>query len=142
MNGAHDLAHVLHVRGPGAGDHVGDEGGEVGVVELRRQVGGQHLALGLLALGLLGAARSGERLGRLPALLRLAAQHGEHLVVGELAGLLARHLLGADGGEHHAEGRRPQFVPGLHGGGEVGTQAVLQVGHAPSLARCPDDRRT
>ena len=36
--------------GPGAGDDVGDDRGQVGVLELGRQVAGQHLALGLLPL--------------------------------------------------------------------------------------------
>ena len=112
--------------GAGAGDDVGDDRGEVGVVELRGQVVGQHLALGLLPRGLLGAAGRPERLGGLPALLRLAPEHGLHLVVGELAGLLAGDLLGADGGEHHAERRRAQLVAGLHGGGQVGAQPFLQ----------------
>src|SRR4029453_17673390 len=77
----HDRAHVLHAGGPGPGDHVGDDRGEVGVLELRRQVAGQHLALGLLALRLFRAAGRAERLGGLPALLRLPAHDGLDLVV-------------------------------------------------------------
>ena len=54
-----------------------------------------------------------------------------------VAGLLARHLLRADGGEHHAERRRPQLVTGLHGGGQVGAELFLQWGHSSSLTRRP-----
>ena len=107
---AHDLAHVLHPRGTGAGDDVGDDRGQVGVVELRGQVTGDHLALGALPLGLLGPAGASERLGGLAALLGLATQHRLHLVVGQLAGLLAGDLLGAHCGEHHAQRRRCQLV--------------------------------
>ena len=45
VGGTHHLAHVLHAGGAGTGDGVGDDGGEVGVLELGRQVVGEHAAL-------------------------------------------------------------------------------------------------
>ena len=105
--------------------------------QLGRQVDGEDLALGPLPLGLLGAAGTGEGLGGLPALLRLAAQHRLHLVVGELTGLLAGDLLGADRGEHHAQRRRAQLVTGLHGGGQVVAQLLLQIGHGHQPGTAP-----
>ena len=112
---------------------VGDERGQVGVLELGGQVAGEHLALGPLPLGLLGPAGA----GRTPRRPRGASSPRGASTPRTSSSLrsracLAGDLLGGDGGERHAQGGRAQLVAGLHGGGQVGTQAFLEVGHSPA----------
>ena len=97
--------------------------------ELLGQVVGDHGGLGALLGGHLGAAGVVERLGRLAALLGLAGEHPEHVVVGELARLLAGDLGVGDRGQHHPQGGGPHLVTGLDRGGEVGAQTVLELAH-------------
>ena len=81
--------------------------------ELLGQVVGDHRGLGALLGGLLVAAGVGERLGGLAALLGLAGEHAEHVVVGELARLLAGDLGVGDRGQHHPQRRGAQLVARL-----------------------------
>ena len=111
------------------------------VVELRGQVVGDHLGLGALLGGHLGAA--GVVRTRSAASRRFLASvdsTADDVVVAELAGLLAGDLGVGDRGQHHPQGRGAQLVAGLDGGGEVGAESVLESAHARhcgSLARMP-----
>ena len=83
---AHHLTHLLHRGGAGRRDRLVDERVDRLVGELRGREGGEHLALGRLLVGELGAACLLERLDRLRALLHLAARDLAHLVVGRARG--------------------------------------------------------
>ena len=72
---------------PPASNGLRDEVAQLVVRQLRRQVGGDDLALGTLAVGEFGTVAGGERLRRLAPLLALARKHFQHLVVGQLTGL-------------------------------------------------------
>ena len=108
LDDAHHLAHRLHALAGRAGllDGGGDQRDDLLLGELLRQVVGDHRGLGTLLVGHLGPAAVVERGGSLAALLGLGRQDADHLVVGQLAGLLAGHLGVGDRGEHHPQRRR------------------------------------
>ncbi|GKQ34451.1 hypothetical protein ALMP_10010, partial [Streptomyces sp. A012304] len=135
----HDGAHGPRPLGTGRLrllDGLGDDVVQLLVAELLGQVRGQDLALRLLPLGLLGAATLREGVGRLPPLLRLPGDHLLHLVVGELALLLARDLLLGDRGERQPERRGAELVALLDRGIQVFLQLRLERGHACDCRRC------
>ncbi len=84
----HDRAHGAHALPLGAcrRHRPGHQGGQLLVGQRLRQVLRQHDELGALPRCQLGARRVVERLRRLAALLGLAPQHHDDLVVGQLAG--------------------------------------------------------
>ena len=102
--------------------------------ELGRQVAPRSRRPQRARLRTVGVSGVGVRRGSLLALLQLARQHLQHLVVGELAGLLAGDLLVGDRGQHHAQRRTPDVVLGTHGVGEVCVQLLLEA-HATIFAQ-------
>ncbi len=93
---AHDLAHGPHpvLADAELVDDLGDHGAHLVLAELLGQVVGDDGGLGPLLGGLLVAAGVAERLGGLAALLGLAGEHPEDVLVGQLAlGLAATSAL-------------------------------------------------
>ena len=104
------------------------------VAELLGQVVRDHRGLGPFLLGLLDPAGVGEGFGRLAALLGLAGQHAEHVLVGQLACLLAGDLRVGDRGQHHPQGGGADLVTRLDRGGQVRAQLLLQTHACPRSA--------
>ncbi len=125
----HRLPHGGPTGRVDSGERCSDDPGQFVVAELPRQVPLQHLLLGPLLVGHLGATGVGERGRRFPTLLRLPGEDGENCLVVEFTGLRAGHLGVADGGDRHPQGGRDQVVAGLHGAPEIGLQPVLQRAH-------------
>ena len=130
----HREAHLRHTAGSGGRDGLADDRLELVVAELLRQVGLEDGELRLLLVGELRATGAGVGLGGLAALLGLLGEDLEHVVVGQLAVLLAGDLLVGDGGEGHPQRAGPDLVALAHRGGEVGLQLLLEGAHAPSLS--------
>src|ERR1700735_1063579 len=137
----HALPHRRHPAGAGLGDGRRDQGRQLLVGELSREVGGEHVPLPPLRLGWVGPAGRLERLGGLAALLRFPGEHLEDLIVGELVHGVARHLLVGDRGERHPQRAQPYLVPRPHRVGQVGAEPFLKFVHSsilPHLGRpCP-----
>ena len=135
LGGLHDQAHLRHPRRPGGLDGARDDGLQLVVAELRRQVPLEHDELGLLDRGQLGAAGVGVGRRRLLALLGLLGHDLEHLVVAQLARLVTGHLGVGDGGQRHPQGARAHLVAGLDRVVQVVLELRLErcVGHGPSL---------
>src|ERR1700728_473639 len=129
----HDLPHRGHADRSGLGDGRRHQRGQLIVGQLGGKVGGQHLALRPLCLGLLGPAGRRERVGRLAALLRLPGEHLDDLLVRELVHGVARHLLVGDRGERHPQRAQPHLVPRPHRVGQVGPKLFLEFVHGPIL---------
>ena len=127
-------------RGPlraGLGDRSPNEVNDLIVRQLRRQVFVQHLALRQLPVGQLLTAGGGKGLRRFAALLGLAADHPDDVVVAEHAGLLAGDLFRRHRGQRHPDGGQPQLIVSLERGREVGLQAGFQVGHGATVHSKP-----
>src|SRR2546426_377021 len=105
---AHPLSHVARSAGPRLGDRVGDEGIELAVAELGRQVCGDQLRLALLLLGELTATAPAELLRGVQAALALAPQHGELVAVALLRVLLELR-------QDESQGPNAILLAGLHG---------------------------
>jgi hypothetical protein len=121
----HDLAHALHAGRAGLGDRRADQCVQLVVAELHGQVVSQDVSLGPFGCCLLGPAGRAERLGGLPALPGLPGEHLHDLLVAEVAGRGARHLLGGDGGQCHPQRAHPHLIARPHGGVQVRAQPFL-----------------
>ena len=103
LGGLHGRAHLgLAGERPG-GERPGHDFGEIVVGELLGQITVEDLALGGFLRGLLGPPGVAEGGSGLAALLGLTGEHGEDLVVAQLALFLAGHLGIADRGQRHSQ---------------------------------------
>ncbi len=134
-DGAHHATHRLHpvVADTELVDRRGDQRRDLVVAHRLGQELPDDRRLGALLRRQLTAAGVVEGGGRLAPLLALGGEHGRHVVVAELAGLLAGDLGVRDRGEDHPEGRRTQLVARLHRRRQLRTQLVLELSHGPSL---------
>src|SRR3954453_3522870 len=108
----HHPAHLALLADSRLLDRGGDQLVQLRVRELRGQVGGDQLRLGLLGRRLLLAPALAEGLRRLEALLALPLQHGDLVALAELCVLL-------EGVDDHAERRGAIAVARLHRGAHV-----------------------
>jgi hypothetical protein len=123
---AHHLAELLDRGGSGGGHRLVHELVDGRLVELRGGPGRDHVALGALLVGELGAPGALERLDRLGPLLDLFAGHVADLVVGELVPQLV--LLVADRRGEHPQRAHAGLVARLHRVGHLPVDLVLQRG--------------
>ena len=93
------------------------------------QVVGDHLGLGPLLGGQLGAAGLVERLAASRRFFASLANTATTSSSESSPGLLAGHLGVGDRGQHHPQRRGAELVAGLDRGGQVGAQTVLQLSH-------------
>ena len=137
LHHAHHLAHRPHPLAgrPGLLDRPGDQlARSRRLVELRGQVARDHLGLGALLRGALGAAGVRERLRGLTPLLGLAlSTPTTSSSVSSRASLPATSALVIAVSTIRSVEER-DLVAGLDGGGEVGAQPVLEVAHGPIVA--------